>query len=115
MRAKITVQYEFISDNEPCLATITLYVPTCKDGREIIPEIIGANIGPFNLTPYWGSYENGFRSYFHQITTTSWEELQKEVNAIVEEIVRDLKAAWKRGKELRSQKPENKEVIIELD
>jgi len=113
MQARITVKYSVAYGEEKCQAEVTLYVPAING--LVVKELINTNIAGWDITPHWGTPDNGYRHNSVVITGNSWKEVIFRVNELVEAIRQDLKTAWQEGRKLIEETPPSQEIVLDLD
>ena len=110
------VKYDFRPEYEaPYMATIVARIPKDEDGmiplelREKDEEVFGEE-----LIAYWGNSRGNYRVVEGDVTGTSWKEVERRVEEVIEEAVNTLRKVKQRNVEALKTKPTDKVYVYEI-
>ena len=113
MEIKVKKVYSYDPcDAEPCVCTLTVYLPTDKYGylKEELHSrkvLLGRT-----LTNTWGWAEDGWRVRDQVVRGTSWEDADSKADALIEQIKDTITDVLYERKEMLKSKPTDKEITI---
>lgn len=116
LKVEFEVKYIYKPEYEkPYWAQIIAKIQEDKEGW--IPTILRAGdeeVFGETLKSYWGISKEGFRIAKGEVTGTSWEEVTKRVEEIIEEAVETLRRVKHRNEEALKTKPSDRTYVYEI-
>jgi len=116
-RPKFSVEYDYDHFNKWCEATITLYLP--REGKKLALVLRNPEVKIFDevLTDNWGSYteDETYRFKKIRVYANTWEELEKEVQRIKEEVIATLRSVIKENLKILQGMPKDESEFVEFE